>query len=159
MKVAEYNHTVDQLSDRIYRFVLKMVKDESSAQDVVQDAYERLWVNRKKVEPEKAKAYLFKIAHNLVIDRKRKEKRETMSGEVPEQGVESDPHDLKAILDEALGRIPPHFKSVILLRDYEGYSYKEIGEILEMSEAQVKINIYRARVALKEFIGSINLVI
>ncbi len=159
MKVADYNHTVDHLSDRVYRFVLKMVKDESTARDVVQDSFERLWVNRDKVDAEKAKAYLFKIAHNLVIDRKRKEQRESVTDEVPEQGVETAPHDLKAVLQEALNRIPPHFKSVILLRDYEGYSYKEIGDILEMSEAQVKINIYRARVALKEYIGSIHVVI
>lgn len=159
MTVAEYNHTVNQLSDRIYRFALKMVKDESTAQDVVQDSYERLWVNKNKVEMDKAKAYLFKVCYHLFIDKKRKEKRETLSDDVPDRGAEDQVHDLKEVLDKALNRIPSHYKSVILLRDYEGYSYKEIGEILELNEAQVKINIYRARVALKAYIGSVNVVI
>jgi len=50
-------------------------------------------------------------------------------------------------------------KSAVLLRDYEGYSYKEIGEVMGLSEAQVKINIYRGRLSLKNYIGTIETVI
>jgi RNA polymerase sigma-70 factor (ECF subfamily) len=67
--------------------------------------------------------------------------------------------DLNEILHLALERLPENQKSLVLLRDYEGYSYKEIGEITGLSEAQVKINIYRGRVALKNFIGKIETVI
>jgi len=72
---------------------------------------------------------------------------------------ESNYSDLNEILHEALERLPEQQKSVVLLRDYEGYSYKEIGDITGLSEAQVKINIYRGRLALKNYIGKIETLI
>jgi RNA polymerase sigma-70 factor (ECF subfamily) len=72
---------------------------------------------------------------------------------------ETQPADLNEILHEALNRLPEQQKTSVLLRDYEGYSYKEISEITGLSEAQVKINIYRGRVALKNYIGKIESVI
>jgi RNA polymerase sigma-70 factor (ECF subfamily) len=62
--------------------------------------------------------------------------------------------DLKQILNEAVNKLPEMQKSVIMLRDYEGYSYQEIGEITGLNESQVKVYIYRARIFLKEYIGS-----
>jgi RNA polymerase sigma-70 factor (ECF subfamily) len=66
---------------------------------------------------------------------------------------------LKEVLRDALDKLPEIQKSVIMLRDYEGYDYKEIGEITNLSESQVKVYIYRGRVALKEYIGSLSNVI
>lgn len=159
VKVKEFNTIVDTCSDKLYRFALKITKDESSAHDVVQESFERMWVRRDDVEVEKAKAFLFKVAYNLMMDRKRKEKRESLVEDVPEVGSDDQYSDLKEVLHRALNTLPKHYKSVILLRDYEGYSYKEIGEITKMSEAQVKVTIYRARVQLKEYIGSVNVLI
>ncbi len=67
--------------------------------------------------------------------------------------------DLNEILHKALDNLTEQQRSSVLLRDYEGYSYKEIGEITGLSEAQVKINIYRGRIALKNFIGKIETVL
>lgn len=159
MKVKDFNTIVDSSSDKLYRFALKITRDESTAQDIVQESFERLWIRKDDVETEKAKAFLFKVAYNLMMDKKRKEKRESLVEDVPEHGTNEQYSDLKEILHKALNTLPEHYKSVILLRDYEGYSYKEIGEISGMSEAQVKITIYRARVSLKEYIGSVNAII
>ena len=63
--------------------------------------------------------------------------------------------DLKEILDEALNRLPGLQKSLILLRDYEGYNYEEIGKITGLNESQVKVYIFRARTALKNYLVSI----
>ncbi len=60
--------------------------------------------------------------------------------------------DLKEILNHAITRLPEDQKAVILLRDYEGYSYKEIAGITSLTESQVKVYIYRARVFLKNYI-------
>jgi RNA polymerase sigma-70 factor (ECF subfamily) len=96
-----------------------------------------------------------------MIDVIRKEKRITYleitdNNDMPDGSQYS---DLNEILHSALQRLPENQKSVILLRDYEGYSYREISEITGQTEAQVKINIYRGRCALKTFIGKIETVI
>ena len=67
--------------------------------------------------------------------------------------------DLHEILNEAIEKLPEVQKSVILLRDYEGYAYDEIGEITGLNESQVKVYIYRARLFLKKYIGSLDAVI
>lgn len=72
---------------------------------------------------------------------------------------ESQYSDLNEILHSALDRLPEQQRSSVLLRDYEGYSYKEIGDITGLSEAQVKINIYRGRIALRNYIGKIETVL
>ena len=96
-----------------------------------------------------------------MIDILRREKKIVLSGdEYENEPVHSNNYsDLAEILREALDRLPEQLKTAVMLRDYEGYSYKEIGEITGTSEAQVKINIYRGRVALKNYIGSIETVI
>jgi RNA polymerase sigma factor (sigma-70 family) len=96
-----------------------------------------------------------------MIDIIRKEKRMTLMEESFEnnQIYESQYSDLNEILHAAIERLPDQQKTSVLLRDYEGYSYKEIGEITEQTEAQVKINIYRGRLALKSFIGKIESVL
>jgi len=78
---------------------------------------------------------------------------------MPKISVNSHYSDLKEVLDEALNRLPEVQRSVVLLRDYEGYSYEEIGEITGLNESQVKVYIYRARVFLKNYIGQIERVI
>ncbi|MCK4288370.1 MAG: RNA polymerase sigma factor, partial [Bacteroidales bacterium] len=67
--------------------------------------------------------------------------------------------DLNEILNNAVEKLPKIQKSVILLRDYEGYSYSEIGDITNLNESQVKVYIYRARLFLKNYIGSLDTVI
>jgi RNA polymerase sigma-70 factor (ECF subfamily) len=66
---------------------------------------------------------------------------------------------LSEMLEEAINKLPYDQRSVILLRDYEGYSYNEIAEITGLNESQVKVYIYRGRMFLKKYIGSIEAVI
>ena len=144
----------------IYRFILYNIKDEDDARDVVQDTFEKCWRNHENVQYEKAKSYLFTTAHHTMIDRIRKSSRQELLNEYHEEPSHSKHYsDLKNVLKLALDKLPSIQKSVILLRDYEGYDYKEIGEITGLSESQVKVYIYRGRVALKEFIGSMSNVI
>ncbi len=148
-------------ADGVYRFILKNLKAEQDAQDVVQDAFERLWVNHKKLDPSKAKSYLFTTAYHSMIDHIRKNKH---TGNIEDiQGIGNDTFnsysDLKEILDEALSKLNEIQRSVILLRDYEGYSYEEIGKITGLNESQVKVYIYRARVFLKNYLVSLEHVI
>ncbi len=161
MTISEYNKSVTLFSDRLYRFVLKSIKDIQKAEDIVQDSYEKLWKNVDNVNFEKVKSYLFTTAYHTMIDRIRKEKRSSFSEDLnlQEQSHENNYSDLNEVLKEAVDRLPEIQRMVLLLRDYEGYSYQEIGELANLSESQVKVYIYRARVFLKKYIGKIEVVI
>jgi len=156
MTTREYNSCVDEHADGLYRFILKNLRDEHSAQDVVQDAFEKLWVNHGKLDGGKAKSYLFTTAYHTMIDYIRKQKHSDSRDVLPEMddGNYQGYSDLEEILNSALEKLNEVQRSVILLRDYEGYSYQEIGEITGLNESQVKVYIYRARMFLKSYIVS-----
>jgi len=159
MDVFEYNRCVDRFSDRIYGYILKQIRDSDTAKDIVQEAYAKLWVKVDSVPFEVGKSYLYKIAYHTMIDWIRKRKFETSMEFVPHPETNHSYSDLKDHLDVGLSRLSEIQRSAILLRDYEGYSYFEIGEILNLNESQVKVYIYRARLALKNYIGKIEVVI
>ncbi|MCL6101944.1 MAG: RNA polymerase sigma factor [Bacteroidetes bacterium] len=161
MTIADYNQAVDAWADALYRYALKNMGVASSAQDIVQDCFEKLWIHRDSIDPVKVKSWLFTTAHNTMLDGIRKSKKESLieSGKLPEKAFEQGYSDLQEILDQAVERLPEAQKSVLLLRDYEGYSYREIGEITGLSEAQVKVYIYRSRIFLKNYIGAIDAVL
>ena len=156
MTVPEYNHSVEEYADRLYRFVLKNIKEESTAQDIIQDTFEKLWIKHETVNYSKVRSYLFTTAYHTLIDYTRKSKKlieiEDMHNSLSES--ENGYFDLKKNLNGALEKIPEMHRAVILLRDYEGYSYEEIAEITGLTESQVKVYIYRGRVALRKLIGS-----
>ncbi len=161
MTTAEYNQCVDRHADGVYRFVLKNLRDEDKARDIVQDSFEKMWMKREEIDGSKARSYLFTTAYHTMIDSIRRERFSTVMNEsVHNEHAYNDGYsDLKEILDEAVARLPDIQRSVVLLRDYEGYSYQEIGEVTGLNESQVKVYIYRARTALKNYIGSLDAVI
>jgi RNA polymerase sigma factor (sigma-70 family) len=151
MTVKEYNRAVEEYADSVYRFIRGNLRDEDRANDIVQDSYEKLWRHVAGIDYSVVKSWLFSTAYHTMIDVIRKEKRMTTLEESYENNLiyESQYSDLNEILHNAVKRLPEQQRTSVLLRDYEGYSYKEIGEITEQTEAQVKINIYRGRLALK----------
>lgn len=161
MTTSEYNKSVDQYSDNIYRFALKNLRDSEKAKDIVQDTFMKLWVKVDDVNYEKVKSYLFTSAYHSMVDLSRKEKRvgEYNEAKVKKMGHNDQYSDAKEILDAAVAKLPDIQRQMILLRDYEGYSYEEIGEITNLNESQVKVYIFRARKFLKDYIGDLENVI
>ena len=157
MTTPEYNSCVDAHSDGVYRFILHNIKDKDDARDIVQDSFEKLWINKDNVNYVKVKSYLFTTAYHTMISKIRRDKKMADFGEVDfNNHSHNDQYsDLKVILREAINRLPEIQRHVILLRDYEGYDYKEIGEITNLNESQVKVYIYRGRQALKQYLGSV----
>ncbi|WP_421921089.1 RNA polymerase sigma factor [Marinifilum sp.] len=157
MNTLEYNKSVDKYADGMFRFILKNIKDEDKARDIVQDSFEKLWRNVENVNYQKVKSYLFTTAYRTMIDLIRREKRKEdfENVDVKEYSHSSQYSDLKELLNIALEKLSDIQRAVILLRDYEGYSYAEIAKITDLNESQVKVYIYRARKNLKNFIGSI----
>ncbi len=160
MTIKEYNKSVDLYSDGVFRFILKNIKDEAKAKDIVQDSYEKLWRNVSNVQFAKAKSYIFSTAYHTMIDviRRRKKQVRLENIDLNLSSANNQYSDLQEILHKAIEKLPEQQKAVVLLRDYEGYSYKEISEITQLSESQVKVYIYRARIFLKNYIGSIEAV-
>ena len=148
-----YNKAVDEYADGVYRFIVKNIRHEEDARDIVQTAFEKLWVNRKSVDPLKVKSYLFTIAYHQMIDHIRQGNKMIVTDDFesspPPVAYQKDV-ELKQVLLKAINELNPTQKSLILLKDYEGYSYQEIGEIMDLSESQVKVYLHRARLQLKE---------
>lgn len=154
MTEREYNACVDQYADAVYRFILKNLRHEADAQDVVQCAFEKLWIHREQVDHSRAKSYLFTIAYNQMIDQLRKSKRVQLAEEFPELLRTTAPTQggLKKVLQQALDRLNPTQRSLVMLKDYEGYSYEEIGEITGLNASQVKVYLHRARLSLRNYL-------
>ncbi|MEI7594386.1 MAG: RNA polymerase sigma factor [Bacteroidota bacterium] len=161
MTVDQYNKCVDLHGDAIYRFVLKNIKDKDEAKDIVQDCFEKVWMKIDDVSFEKAKSYFFTAAYHIMIDKLRRNKFSVSLEQAPEIRVPSSSMkmDLKSVINNALERLPDVQRIVVMLRDYEGYSYEEIGEIAGLTESQVKVYIYRARMTMKEYIVKLENVI
>ena len=161
MTVKEYNISVDAFSDNIFRFALKQLKNEMSAKDIVQETFTKVWIKHEEINFEKVKSYLFTTAYHAIIDWVKKEKRnadfEMVSDTLSAEAISS--FDLQEILHEALSKLPEIQKTVVLLRDYEGYNYSEIAEITALNESQVKVYIFRARQSLQAYIKDLDLVL
>ena len=161
MTEKEYNDCVTQYADNVYRFIVKNLRHEEDARDVVQTAFEKLWRNREDVDGAKSKSYLFTVAYNGMIDHIRKVKRVYLKDEFKDETriYSKEQNNAKAVLQEALARLSETQRSLVMLKDYEGYSYEEIGRIMNLSESQVKVYLHRARLQLKEYIVKVENVI
>ena len=154
MTEREYNECVTTYADNVYRFIVKNLRHEEDARDVVQTAFEKMWRNREEVDATKSKSYLFTVAYHQMIDHIRKNKRIQLKEEFNEEASVQDrpANNMKKVLQEALSRLSETQRSLVLLKDYEGYSYEEIGRITGLNESQVKVYLHRARVQLKNYL-------
>lgn len=157
MTEKDYNECVQQYADNVYRFILKNLRHEEDARDVVQSAFEKLWKNRQEVDSAKSKSYLFTIAYHQMIDHLRKVKRIKLKEAIDETASITDKpgNNLKKVLERALDTLNETQRSLVLLKDYEGYSYEEIGRITGLNESQVKVYLFRARTQLKTYLVSV----
>jgi RNA polymerase sigma factor (sigma-70 family) len=154
MTEKDYNECVKLYADNVYRFILKNLKNEEDAKDVVQSSFEKMWINKEGVEYLKCKSFLFTVAYNTMIDHIRKNKRIVLKDDFGETalGSNNQQQNTKRILQEALSRLNERDRSLVMLKDYEGYNYAEIGEITNLNESQVKVYLHRARLQLREYL-------
>ncbi|HEU4574353.1 MAG TPA: RNA polymerase sigma factor [Chitinophagaceae bacterium] len=156
MTEREYNECVNTYADNVFRFIVKNLRHEEDARDVVQTAFEKMWRNREEVDATKSKSYLFTVAYHQMIDHIRKNKRVQLKEEFSDEvRIQDRPaHNMKKVLEGALARLNETQRSLVMLKDYEGYSYEEIGKITGLNESQVKVYLHRARVQLKNYLVS-----
>lgn len=153
MRRREYNIIVNQHSNNLFGYAFNFLRDREDAEDIVQDVFEKLWVNRRKVEPAKAKSWMFTTAHNAMINFATRKSRMYFSDDMEKYDkgeAVSNSFESNEVVSRAVSILPPIQKSIIILRDLEGYSYNEIGEILNLSESQVKVYLFRGRRKIKK---------
>jgi len=156
MSPAEYNACVEEHSDALFRYALRHCRCRDGARDVVQESFLRLWMKLDTVESGKGRSYLFTVAHNLMASQARRTGR-VLRMEPWHEHVRSSQQsmpDVKELLERGLARLPERQRSVLLLRDEQGYSYEEIAKITGLSMDQVKVYIFRGRRAMQRYLGS-----
>lgn len=166
MDLEGFHSRVLPLKSKLFRFSMRLLGDEDEAKDVVQEVFARVWKGRAgMVNIQNWEAWCMRIARNLSLDRIRLNHRQ--STRLMHEGLNvryESPSPLeKAELQESMQQVakmiaslPPKQRQVVHLRDVEGYSYAEICEILELDMNQVKVNLFRARNALREQLTKIN---
>ncbi len=159
MSLQTFNNQVLPLRDKLYRFSLRIVGNTQDAEDVVQEVMVRVWKKKQDWKQwSNIEAMCMTITRNLSIDRKRNKHNRVadMPDHYDEPSGDATPDEVTASNDmmsqirAMMDELPEKQRSIIQLRDIEGYAYKEIAEILEIPLNQVKINLHRARLFLKE---------
>lgn len=165
MHEISFRNDILPLKDKIFRLALRITLDRAEAEDIVQDTLIRVWNKRDEwANVDSAEAYCLTIARNLAIDRSQKmearsveltsETQEMPDALTPEKELERD--EQLRLVHRLINRLPEKQRTIIQLRDIEGKSYKEIADILEISEEQVKVNLFRARQHIKSKMTEIN---
>src|SRR5665213_2532871 len=115
MTEKEYNECVNLYADNVFRFIVKNLRHEENSKDVVQSAFEKLWINREIVDNERRKSYLFTVAYHEMIDHIRKNKRIHLKEDFPDDTlITKQPHNnINKILNEALNRLSETQRSLV----------------------------------------------
>ncbi len=147
MTEKDFKRHIDNFSDDVLRYLAKNMQDTDEAKDIVQDTFISLWENRAKVDNQKAKSWLFTTAHNKMLNalRYKKIRQETKF----EQQIDKNNLENEQMVDYLLKQLPQTMQQCLILKDWQGFSIKEISDILHISEANVKVNIFRAKIKLK----------
>lgn len=159
MKNVSFQNDVLPLKNILYRLALRITSNKEEAEDIVQDTLIKLWSQRQALEEVKSiEAYALTICRNLSLDHLKKQENRNFSLENDFQekpNNASNPYnsilnrDRIDLVKKLMDDLPEKQRSCIQLRDFEGKSYNEIATILNISENQVKTNIYRARQTIK----------
>lgn len=158
--LKQYRQAVDQHRQRVYSFAAYSLRAAEDAEDITQEVFIKLWQHWQRIDHDKLGAWLLRVARNTVIDhgRKHSSRRQLQDdfSEVEEQADatdvagELDRGQLRRQLEAAVRGLDEPFRSIVILRDIQGLSYRDIEQCLEMSQSQVKVYLHRARRKLRE---------
>ncbi|EKA78859.1 RNA polymerase sigma factor [Bacteroides fragilis] len=159
MQEISFRDDILPLKDKLFRLALRITFDRAEAEDVVQDTMIRVWNKREEwTQFGSIEAYCLTVAKNLAIDRSQKKEAQNveLTPEMEEESEASGPYDQlinnerMSIIHRLINELPEKQRLIMQLRDIEGESYKEIAKILNLTEEQVKVNLFRARQKVKQ---------
>jgi RNA polymerase sigma factor (sigma-70 family) len=165
MSLEAFESRVLPAKDKMYRFAQRLLKDEEEAKDIVQEAMIRVWNKREDMHTYlNMEAWCMRIVRNLSLDRIKSKQFNSdrldstynlsASGATPEQKTETD--NTMENIHNFIASLPDKQRQIMQLRDIEGFSYKEIGDILNLDANNVKVNLFRARKSVRENLLNIN---
>ena len=149
---------MDEHADPLFRYCVGLTGNHADAEDLVQTAFRKLWEHVNDLDSKVAKAWLYKTAYRSMVDDYRKVKREREYRNKQEERSTDFQSSIeeKDLVRKALEVLTEEQKNLILLRDYEGYSYQELCDITGMSMPSVKTTLFRCRKKLKEKLLEMN---
>lgn len=158
-----YHALYQEIAPKLNSFIYYRTGNAATAADTVQEAFLRLWENCAKVLPAKAAAWLFRVAENIFFKSKEREKvirkyEFRMSGPEPTYASpqeELEEKEFQQQLETALAALPDGAREVFLLNRIDGLKYREIAELLHISQKAVEKRMHRALVSLRELHGGI----
>ncbi len=159
MQEISFRDDILPLKDKLFPLALRITFDRAEAEDVVQDTMIRVWNKREEwTQFGSIEAYCLTVAKNLAIDRSQKKEAQNveLTPEMEEESEISGPYDQlvnnerMSIIHRLINELPEKQRLIMQLRDIEGESYKEIAKILNLTEEQVKVNLFRARQKVKQ---------
>ena len=159
MQEISFRNDILPLKDKLFRLALRITLDRAEAEDVVQDTMIRVWNKRDEWQQfESVEAYCLIVAKNLAIDRSQKKDAQNveLTPEMAEEADTSGPYDRLVnnermkIIHRLIDELPEKQRLIMQLRDIEGESYKDIAKVLQLTEEQVKVNLFRARQKVKQ---------
>ena len=165
MVLEEFKTRVLPVKNKLYRFALRFLNNEDEAQDVVQEVFIKAWNQREDLHLYRSvEAWCMQVTRNLSLNRLKsghyRHTQELTDGQNahddPSPYDQAETRDVLQTIDQLLQRLPTAQQQVLQLRDMEGYAYQEISKILDMPLAQVKVNLFRARKALREQLIKMN---
>ena len=162
MKKISFRNDVLPLKNELYRLALRITLNPAEAEDIVQETMIKVWKKREQWDDiESIEAFCLTICRNISLDKMRKMENQNQSLEegehdAPDQSYASNPEeqamqqDKLKLIRRLINALPEKQRSAMQLRDFEGKSYKEIAQIMDISEEQVKVNIFRARQTIRQ---------
>lgn len=160
IKQVSFRNDVLPLKNILYRLALRITLNSAEAEDIVQDTLIKVWNKRDSwAEIESIEAFSITVCRNLALDRI--SKHDNQNASLDEQGIDRqdtayDPYERTQqrnkveLVRQIIDSLPVKQRACIQLRDFEGKAYKEIASLLNITEEQVKVNIFRARQAIKQ---------
>lgn len=162
MKKISFRNDVLPLKNVLYRLALRITMNREEAEDVVQDTLMKVWDRRESLDNiDSIEAYSLTICRNIALDTTKRAARNNESLDRDDIQIEpqasglaapderAEQKDMLDMVRRIVDSLPEKQRVCMQLRDFEGKAYKDIAAALEITEEQVKVNIYRARQAVK----------
>lgn len=159
MQEISFRKDILPLKDKLFRLALRITRDRAEAEDVVQDTMLRVWNKRDEWSKfDSIEAFCLTVARNLAIDRSEKmdANHVELTPEMEQASDSSGPYnqlvqaERMKLIHQLINELPEKQRTAVQLRDIEGKNYKEISKVMQLTEEQVKVTLFRARQKVKE---------